>query len=228
MPITIPSNFREQIEKEKADSPFYWLWQIWGHDGTGGAEGLLFQVVNAPADVSWNTMVFNSFPIMQTPVREDGSGSFQYTDVSVDNSSRILMPYLQGVTGVRAFLGMPAFAWLVNKSDLSASKYVRFDFEVQSWAASPEIITFRMAAPNMLLKQVPIDRFNTNICSHKFGNLASGCPYIVNTFAAFATCNQTLADCNARGADHAARGVPVLMPLYFGGFPGVGIDRDAA
>ena len=38
MPVSVPQNFLEQIEKEKATSEFLWLWKFVGHNGAGGVE----------------------------------------------------------------------------------------------------------------------------------------------------------------------------------------------
>lgn len=227
MPVTVPQNFIEQIEKEKADSEFLWLWQLWGHDGAGGVEPVVVQLANAAADVWWGGMQFHAYPITQSPVVEDAQGNFPSIDVVLGDVGGLLMRYLQGVNGVRYFVGQEATAWLVNRSNLGAANYSRFDFLIDTWASnvSRNAVALRLQLPNWFRVITPTDRFHAQICDAQFGNMETGCPYIVNSFAAFTSCNQTLNDCKARGADMVNRNLPPLLPQMFGAFPGVGNDR---
>lgn len=229
MPVTIPLNFQEQVEKEKATSEFLWLWQLWGHKGGNGIEPVVVQLANAPADVWWNGMQFHAYPITQTPVVEDAQGNLPVIDVSLGNAGNLLMRYLQGINGVRYFVGQEATVWLVNRSNMSATNFARWDFQIDTWAAdvTKNAVALRLQMPNWFRVITPTDRFHPQICDHQFGSLDGGCPYIVNGFAAFTTCNQTLTDCKARGADMVARNLPALLPRMFGAFPGVGNDRNA-
>lgn len=227
MPVTVPQNFIEQIEKEKATSEFLWLWQLWGHNGAGGVEPVVAQIVNAPNDVWWNGMQFHAYPVTQSAVVEDAQGNFPSMDLTIADVGGMLIRYLQGVNGVRYFVGQDATAWLVNRSDMSATKFARFDFMIDTWAAdaSRNAAALRLQMPNWFRVITPTDRFHAQICDHQFGNLAGGCPYVVNSFAAFTSCNQTLSDCRERGADLIARNLPPLLPRMFGAFPGVGSGR---
>lgn len=229
MPITIPQNFIEQIEKEKATSEFLWLWQLWGHKGGNGIEPVLVQLVNAAADVWWNGMQFHAYPITQSPVVEDAQGNLPSMDITLGDIGGTLIRYLQGVGGVRYFIGQEATVWLVNRSNMSATNYSRFDFLIDTWAANAtrNAAALRLQMPNWFRVITPTDRFHAQICDHQFGNIAGGCPYIVNAFAAFNACNQTLVDCRLRGADMVARNLPPVLPMMFGAFPGVGSGRVA-
>lgn len=229
MPVTVPQNFLEQIESEKAKSEFLWLWQLWGHDGAGGVEPVVVQLANAAADVWWGGMQFHAYPVTQSAVVEDGAGNLPSMDLTLGDAGGLMMRYLQGINGVRYFVGQKATAWLVNRSNMSATNYSIWDFQIDTWAAEPtkNAVALRLQAPNWFRVTVPNDRFHPQICGHQFGSLAGGCPYIVNSFAAFSSCTQTLADCKARGADLIARNLPPLLPQMFGAFPGVGNDRAA-
>ena len=229
MPVSVPQNFLEQIEKEKATSEFLWLWKFVGHNGAGGVEPVIVQLVNAPADVWWAGMQFHAYPLTQSPVIEDAQGNLPVLDVSFANAGGLLMRYLQGINGVRYFVGQEATVWLVNRSNMAAANYTRWDFQIDTWAAdvSRGAVTLRLQMPNWFRVITPTDRFHPQLCDHQFGNLAGGCPYVVNSFAAFTTCNQTLADCKARGADMVARNLPPLLPRMIGAFPGVGNERTA-
>jgi hypothetical protein len=67
--------------------------------------------------------------------------------------------------------------------------------------------------------QSPNDRDVASRCCWAFGS--AECGYVINAAAAYTTCPKTLSACIARGQDHAARGLPVLHPARFGGFPGI-------
>ena len=69
----------------------------------------------------------------------------------------------------------------------------------------------------------PQDRYVASRCRWEFGS--GQCGYVVNAVAAYTTCPKTLSACIARGQDHAARGLPVLHPARFGGFPGIPRQR---
>lgn len=227
MPVTIPQNFIEQIEKEKATSEFLWLWQLWGHKGGDGIEPVVVQLANALSDVWWSGMQFHAYPITQTAVEEDGQGNMPSLDLTLANAGGLLMRYLQGKAGVKYFVGQDATAWLVNRSNMSATNYSRWDFQIDTWAAdvSKGAVALRLQMPNWFRVITPMDRIHPQICDHQFGNLEGGCPYVVNSFAAYTTCNQTLTDCRARGGDMVARSLPPLLPQMFGAFPGVGNER---
>lgn len=227
MPVTVPQNFLEQIEKEKATSEFLWLWQLWGHRGGNGLEPVVVQLVNAPADVWWGGMQFHAYPITQTEVEEDGQGNLPAIDLSMANAGGLLMRYLQGKDGVKYFVGQDATAWLVNRSNMSQTNFARWDFMIDTWSSDVTrgAVAMRLQMPSWYRVITPTDRIHPQICDHQFGNLEGGCPYIVNSFAAFTECNQTLPDCKARGADLVARNLPPLLPQMFGAFPGVGNER---
>ena len=63
------------------------------------------------------------------------------------------------------------------------------------------------------------------LCADLFCNCNDFSKHIVNAVAAYTTCPKTLGACIARGQDHAARGLPVLHPARFGGFPGIPRQR---
>lgn len=229
MPVTIPQNFQEQIEKEKSSSEFLWLWQFWGHKGGNGIEPVVAQLANAAADVWWGGMQFHAYPVTQSPVIEDAQGNLPSMDVTIGNAGGFLMRYLQGINGVRYFIGQDATAWLVNRSDMSATKFAVYDFQIDTWAAdvTRNAVALRLQMPNWFRVITPTDRIHSQICDHQFGNIEGGCPYVVNSFAAYDKCNQTLSDCRDRGEDMIARTLPPLLPRMFGAFPGVGSERTA-
>jgi phage-related protein len=117
--------------------------------------------------------------------------------------------------------------WLVSESGLLLThpnhEYQLWEFQVAGAYASNEAVTFRLERANFFSRTTPQDRFVAGRCRWEFGGRE--CGYVVNSAALYTTCPKTLAGCVARGADHANRGLPVLHPRRFGGFPGIPRQR---
>jgi phage-related protein len=92
-------------------------------------------------------------------------------------------------------------------------------FQIAGCSATDEAVQFRLERANFFTRQAPQDRYSAPRCRWEFGGLE--CGYVINEVAAFVTCPKTLDACIARGQDHASRGLPVLHPGRFGGFPGI-------
>lgn len=220
MVIQLPPGLRDTSQTPFPASPFLWLWEIEVENNPTPTPSSVVRLVAAEEEIALGVRTFYPFPIAQSAIEQSSEGNLPTLTLSVDNTGRWLMPYLDQVGG---FLGNRARSWLVNRSAVSESDALRFTWHISSAEASAEAVTFRLEVPNPLLRRVPVDRFNPQTCRWVFGSVE--CGYIINAVAAFTTCGKTLADCIARGDDEDARRIPRRHPLRFGGFRGVPLAR---
>ena len=220
MPQTVPSSFVTEIEKVHQTSPFKWLWEIVADDPEPPTAPTWFRLVAHEANVVWNSKTFYAYNLKHSPLVWSSDGDLPTMRLVVSNVARLLMPYLETGDG---FQGRRATAYVVNTGNLGASEVMQFDFQIATATATRDACEFRLRLPNFFDKLVPVDRYNAERCRWGFGGVE--CGYIINAIAAYQTCGKTLYDCINRGLDEAARNLPVLHPIRFGGFAGVPVQR---
>jgi phage-related protein len=233
MPIVLPSSFVSEIEKPHGTQPLIWLVELEvarpAGSGAVTTPGLIVRLCNygsaitwpasAPSATTWNPLSFSFTQIEQT-----NEGDLPQLELTVDNTTKTLMRYLHAGEGLE---GNYCTIYLVPQAGLSIAypnhEYQRWDMTVAGAYATEEAIAFRLERANFFTRQSPQDRYVASRCRWEFGS--GECGYVVNAVAAYTTCPKTLSACIARGQDHAARGLPVLHPARFGGFPGIPRQR---
>ena len=227
MPVVHTAAFRFEVEKVHSYGPYIWLWEIVA-DRTVIAT-TLFRLVRYNEEIQHDfddgrgVLTFYPFPISQTPIVEKG-GSLPTLQVSIDNTMRFAAPYIdqgQGFIGNRATATLIPHALLRTGPGSDPGDYQQRDFVIAGVTINEKTITFRLEMPNFFQRQSPPKRFNAQRCTHRFGT--GLCPYVLSSKAAFIACNKTILECTERGDDMVARRFPRLLPLYFGGWPGIAL-----
>lgn len=233
MPITLASAFTSEIERPHGSSPLVWLVELELAQArrTGGTvtAATVFRASSYHTDVTWpvaspDAATWYPFPFSFTPIEQNQEGDLPQLDLSVDNCTRVLMPFLHAGAGME---GNRCTINLVPASALATAYpnhvFQTWDMRVAGCFATAEAVTFRLERANFLSRNVPVDRFTAARCRWGFGS--AECGYVINSVAAYTTCPKTLSACIARGNDHAARRLPVIHPRRFGGFPGIPRQR---
>lgn len=189
------------------------------------APGLVATVAdNEAVTVGPNQQTWYPFPFTFSPIEMNQEGDLPQIELTVDNTARFLMQYLHDGDGIE---GNRAILYLVPSGALSLvypnHQYQRWDLEVAGVVANEEAIGIRLELPNFLQRRSPTDRYIPSRCRWQYGS--GECGYVLNQFAAFATCNKTIGACIDRGADLIARGLPPVLPANYGGHPGVSVQR---
>lgn len=232
MPIFLPSSIQQAAEEPARSRPYIWLWELQVYDGDEVLPPIVFratsyhepvqwpQALTAPPQVEWFPFGFEF-----SEIEEGKEGDLPQAELSLDNTTRLLSRYLHEFHG---FEGQRATLFLVTEEGLAVPypdhEFLRWDFRVAAASASGDAVTLRLEQPNFLQRKLPQDRYVAHRCRWPFGG--QECGYIVNAVAAFTTCGKTVADCVARGDDERLRGLPVLHPRRFGGFPGIPRQRN--
>jgi len=230
MPIILPTEFEGLIEQPHADSPYVWLWEL-------VLDAPLTNPPSAPTwarltsydeDVSWppgeGAKTWYSMSLEHSEIEQSGEGNLPSLSLLIDNTGRWLMPYLEtfDLDGNRATL------FLINQKYVgSAQAFIKWEFEIAGASANRSQVELKLADPNNLERRLPEDRYNAVRCRWtEFGG--PECGYIINSAAAHASCDRTLAACVERGEDELARGLPVIHPKRFGGFAAIPVQRLTA
>lgn len=230
MPITIPQTFIDEGERPQQDQTWIWLLQIQAELFDGSNTPVLFRFTNYKEELVWPigvtpTQTWYPFPFEFSGIETSGEGNLPQLEMAVDNSTRLLMDLLHEQHG---FEGNPAVLHLVNEAgkDIASpnEEGLTWNFTIVASSATDESVALRFETKNWFEVKTPADRFTAARCRWQFGDPAT-CGYIINSGAAFTDCNKTVSDCILRGQDEASRGLPVLHPRRFGGFPGIPRQR---
>ena len=234
MPIILASEFKDAIEKPHASDALHWLVELQLAksylDGETVMPAVIMRICSAPSLLTWplsypgGAPTWDPYAFTFTPIEQSGEGDLPQIDLSVDNSTRVLMRYLHAGNGLE---GNYCTVFLVPANAISVAYpshvYQRWDLQIAGAQASSDAVAFRLERANFFSRLAPQDRYVAGRCRWPFGS--AECGYVINDVAAYTTCPKTIDACIARGADHASRGLPVLHPGRFGGFPGIPKQR---
>lgn len=233
MPLELPQTFKTEIERPHGSNPLIWLIELElvraSMAGDSVLPPIIFRIAQWHTELAWPASsplaeTWYPFNFSFTPIEQNQEGDLPQIDLSVDNTSRTLMRYLHNGDGLE---GNYCKLLLVPANGLAVAypnhEYQQFDLQIAGAMANDEAVTFRLERANFFTKQSPQDRFVAARCRRDYGSLE--CGYIINEVAGFQTCPKTIEACTERGLDHALRGLPVLHPRRFGGFPGIPKQR---
>ena len=234
MPIILPSTFADEIEKPHGAQPLLKMVELQvarPYDAGGGTivPGVILRATSYHQDVAWppshpESWTWSPINFGFSGIEETSEGDLPQCELSIDNTTRTLMRFLHQGQGLE---GNYCHLYIVPAAALSiaypAHEYRRWSFVVGGAYATDEAVSFRLERPNWYERGIPTDPYVAGSCRWQFGG--EECGYVINDVAAYTACPKTLAACEARGQDHASRGLPVLHPARFGGFPGIPRQR---
>lgn len=176
-------------------------------------------VVNHSAPITFGGVTYYPFGIARGEIEWNTEGNLPRCTVALDNRRRDLAHYLEQGQGFQDRL----VTWrLVHESWLSSfANRIPMQWIVSSAKATNDVVQFDLEARSLRSSQVPHDRFLRDRCGWQFRSDECGYEPDSSLGANFRTCNKTLEDCIARGEDELVRGLPLLHPMQYGGFPGL-------
>lgn len=228
--IVLPNSLKSESEKPHGEAAWIWCWELEAKAWDGVTNPTLFRFTSWHEDLVWpvsdpTAKTWYPFPFAASPIEQSSDGSLPQIDLAIDNSTRMAMRYLHESAGM---IGNRATAFLIQASGKDIAypnhEFLRFDFTITGASANDQVVTLRLELPNLLDRKTPEDRFVAGKCRWEHGG--PECGYRINTVAAFQTCGKRYSDCQAHGVDEAARNIPVLHPMRFGGFLGIPVQRS--
>lgn len=229
MAKVLPSHMRAPTERPQGQEAPIWLLEVVLDQGTEVLPPVLLRICDGTEELQWplsDPGLTRWYPMgfAFTPVEQTDAGSLTQVDLTIDNTSRMLMPWLHQANGLE---GNKAKLYLVYKNGLSIA-YPAHEFELSEWeieqcSAADDAVSLRLAMPNWFEIASPTDRYIPKKCRHEFGS--DDCGYVINEFSAFQRCPKLITACSARALDMAARGLPPVLPGNFRGYPGISNQR---
>lgn len=233
MPITLPASFKSEIERPHGSNTIDWFIELQltrpYKSGEVVVPSTIIRITSRHTETAWpagspSSETWHPWNFTFTPIEQNQEGDLPQLDLTVDNTTRTLMRYLHNGDGLE---GNYATMFLVPANALAIAhpnhEFQRWDMQIAGAQATEDAVTFRLERANFFQRNAPQDRYIAARCRWEFGG--TECGYVVNQVAAYTTCPKTIDACIARGADHASRGLPVLHPGRFGGFPGIPRQR---
>ena len=225
--LILPTEFAGFVERPHQDEPWLWLWELVLDEPAPPSAPTHARLTPYPQEIEWppgSGKIYYPTPMRHSPIEQSGEGQLPSIEITIDNTQRFLMRHLETFE----WDGKRATLTLVNRKSLATvpNAFLRWDFIIQSAVANRQSVGIRLEMPNFFERRVPNDRFNASRCRWiEFGG--PECGYVINSAAAFKTCPRTLDACVQRGEDELNRGLPVLHPQRYGGFPGIPVQRNA-
>lgn len=231
MPIILPASMASEIEKPHGAAPMLWMVEIelakMYRSGATIVPAVVARLTSWQDEIDWPVddpvpKTWTPYGFTLTPIKQDGEGNLPQLDLTIDNSTRLLMRHLHDGSGLE---GNACRLYLVSAAGLAIAypnhERIELALQIAEANANDEAIQLRLERANFFERTSPTDRYNAATCrwASTFGG--PECGYVLNEVAAYSTCTGTLDACVLRGLDHLARGVPVVHPKRFGGFPGI-------
>lgn len=234
MPLTIPPSIQAEAERPHGTNRAIWFVEVecakpFRTGPSTVVPGVLLRITNWHEEVVWpllapDTWTWSPFNFAFSPIEQTQDGDLPALDMSIDNVTRMLMRFLHEGDGLE---GNRVRLYLVNEAGLGLTypdhEFMSWELDIASAQANDEAVSFRLEKVNFFSRLAPQDRYTAGRCRWEYGGI--DCGYVLNAVAGFQTCPKTLSACADRGLDHLARGLPVLHPRRFGGFPGIPTQR---
>ncbi len=168
-------------------------------------------------------IVYSPFPIVHSGIRKTAAGDIPTIGVSVGNVTREIGRLIDTHDGLD---GAPATIRLVSLADLENPKaQLEERAEVRGCKVGSKIVTMTLAAYSLYRAKVPPERYVSTVCRYAFGG--PKCGYVIpaspgeTVGTGFSTCARRRTDCEERGEDELARGLPQAHPRRWGANPGM-------
>lgn len=220
---TLMQEHRNQLRQEW---PWVWLYELEVPTDpvtrvrlTNMPQPVTFGVDSAGAPIT-----YAPFPIVHGGIKKTASGDIPTMGVSIANVTREIGLLFDRHDGLD---GAPAVIRLVNMADLDNPKaQLEERAEVRGCSVKARIVTVTLSAYSLYRAKVPSQRYVSSVCRYaKFGD--EQCGYRIpaspgeTVGTGFSTCSRRRTDCEERGEDEAARGLPQVHPKRWGAFPGM-------
>lgn len=219
---TLMQEHRSQLRLEY---PWVWLYELEVPTDpvtrirlTNNPEPVLFGFDSDGAAVT-----YSPFPIVHSGIKKTAAGDIPIIGVSVANVTREIGRLIDTHGGLD---GAPAVVRLVSLADLQNPKaQVEERAEVRGCKVGSRIVTLTLAAYSLYRAKVPPERYVSTVCRVRFGG--PRCGYQIPASpgetigTGFSTCARRRSDCEERGEDEVARGLPQAHPRRWGAFPGM-------
>ena len=168
-------------------------------------------------------ITYSRFPVLFDSIKVDAEGAIPIVRFTIGNSDPELPELLythRGLTGRPVVLRFI----LLSETD-TPSAQIRFDGKIRLIQVQEEAVQASVSVSNLYDRQMPSRRYQAKRCRVRtFGD--SECGYDTqNGIANFFTCNRSLEDCEARGADELANGLQVKHPARFNAERGLSRTR---
>lgn len=212
MPRSLETSVGLEVLKDHANKVFAWMWEL-EVDATPTIKPV-FHLTDYSEVVTFNSELWYPYPITHDVIVESGEGDLGSIDVTIQDTIRALAPYFWQGSG---FMRRPAtgYAVLVEDADVG----YQIDGRITGATVGARGAVFRVAMDELFRIDVPFDKYNARRCGWEYAG--EECGYVLNAAAGFPTCPKTIAACIARGNDMAARNLPRLQPMRFGGELGI-------
>lgn len=202
--------------------PFVWLYDV----VVPSDPPTRYRLTNYDRNVEYGAtadgvpLVYQPFPIVQSPVTTNAEGDLPQIQLQVSNEGLTMRSLMETYDG---FIGAQVTIRLVHLLELgNPVAALRFDGQVVSSKATYDRISFNVSALSLTQAVLPGQRYIRNHCRFRYGD--ERCGYDLNNAtlaAAFPSCPKTLAACEDRGAAEVSAGLLQLHPGRFGGWPGI-------
>lgn len=202
--------------------PFVWLYDI----QVPTTPPTRYRLTNYDKNVSYGAdadgvpLVYQPFPIVQSPVSTNSEGDLPQIQLQVSNESLAMKAMMEDHDGM---VGSAVVIKLVHLLELgNPIAALRFDGQILSTKSTYDRVTFNVSALSLTQSVLPGQRYIRGHCRFRYGDARCGYDLNNSTLAtAFPTCPKTLSACEDRGAAELAAGLLQLHPARFGGWPGI-------
>lgn len=208
---------RSQLE---AELPFIWLYELQTKDDPPQRYRLtnFTDSVQFGQNSAGEPLIYTPAPIVHGTVEATSDGSLPTLDIQIANTGPMFASTIDAADG---YVDCPVRILLVSSLELSnPDAAIIEEGVVQSVAIKRGGIVFKVSAFNLYQQQFPPFIYSRRRCRWMFGS--AECGYNAShPLASYVDCNQTVEDCDLRGADEEENGLTRLHPARFGGWPGI-------
>lgn len=196
------------IEKNKVSQGNVWLTLL---EITIPGEASLVRITDNTENVTWNSQLWQSFPVEVDDIGDNAKGEIPRLDIRVSNVNQVMEYYLDQYDlylKANGYTPITVRILVVNSGNLSnLTPESEYFFELQQPKYDAHWATFTLGASNPYRKREPASRILKNQCQHAtFGGIECG-----HVIVGAETCDRTLVTCRTYGNSQR-----------FGGFPGAG------
>lgn len=169
-------------------------------------------------------LTYSPFPALHGEISESSKGDLRDFEVKVSNVTLELMAAIDQYEGL---IGQEVVLRIVSAAALNdPNAQIDYVGSISACSVDQEAATFTVGSVNLTKAKFPRNRYVARHCRFRYGG--PECGYMIPVSpppddtigGGLSTCARTIEACEDHGADELARGVTVLHPLRYGGFPG--------
>lgn len=154
-------------------------------------------------NITWDSETWTAFPFDVEEIRDRQDGQVPRVAVKVSNINSAMESIVEATGGgvgatVRLYI-------VLDKNVASSDPEVELHYSVRSCSKTAQWVTFVLGGPNYYYYRFPRNRLHPDICRFKFKDYR--CGYA----GGVASCDQTLASCQAKSNDARYGGMPGIQ-----------------